>query len=178
MPGTIRFSRAINLSAEKKHEPPCETASLVDLLNTVQQQQVSFLPVSPHAGLGIVGRGLSGDVNQSTADAATIFTFKNGIPSRRPRDDIHIQDWYSLVTQLSVLQHTPIRENSHIIDLVGISWKVDAHGLRAWPYLVTPKANRGSLATFLLQENIKDEVRFQICAEVVEAFALLHSCGM
>jgi hypothetical protein len=68
-------------------------------------------------------------------------------------------------------------ENPHIIDLVGISWKVDAPGLRAWPFLVTPKVNRGSLGDFLLQEKFKDEVRFQICAQVVEAFALLHGCG-
>jgi hypothetical protein len=178
MPGTIRFSRAINLFGEKKQEPPTETTSLVNLLNTAQRQQVSFLPVSPQVGLGIVGRGLSGDIDQSTADAATTFTFKTGIPSKRTHDDAHVQDWYSLVTQLSVLQHMPIRANPHIIDLIGISWKVDSSGLRAWPYLVTPKMNQGSLGNFLLQDSIKDEVRFQVCTEVVEAFALLHSCGM
>jgi hypothetical protein len=178
MPGTIRFSRAINLAVEKQSDPPCEATSLVDLLKAAQRQQVSFLPISPQLGLGIVGRGLSGDVDQSTADAATTFTFKNAIPSKRPHDDVYIQDWYSLVTQLSVLQHPPIRENPHIIDLVGISWKVDAPGPpRAWPFLVTPKVNRGSLGDLLLQETVKDEVRFQVCAEVLEAFALLHSCG-
>ena len=123
---------------------------------------------------GIVDRGLSGDVDQSTADAAITLTFKNGIPSKCPCDDVHVQDWYSLVTQLSVMQHPPIRENPHIIDLVGIGWKVDASGLRAWPFLVTPKVNRGSLADFLLQEKIEDEVRFQICSQVAEACALLH----
>jgi hypothetical protein len=177
MPGTIRFSRGINLAAEKKSDPPCEATSLVDLLNAARRQQVSFLPISPQLGMGIVGRGLSGDVDQSTADAAITLTFKNGIPSKCPRDDVHVQDWYSLVTQLSVLQHPPIRENPYIIDLVGISWKVDTSGLRAWPFLVTPKVNRGSLGDFLLQEKIEDEVRFQICAQVVEAFALLNSCG-
>ena len=177
MPGTVRFSRGINLAGKKNSTSARETCSLVDLLTAVQRQKVSFLPVSPQSGLGVVGCGLSGDIYQSTADAATTFTFKNGIPSRIPRDNDHLRDWYSFVTQLSVLQYPPIKENPHIIDIVGISWKVDPPATRAWPYFVISKMNRGSLAEFLLEEPIADEVRFQICAQIVEAFALLHNCG-
>ena len=177
MPAKVRFSRGINRVSKKDSKPTRETNGIVDLLNAVQRLEVSFLPVSPQSGLGIVGRGLSGDIYQSTADAATSFTFKNGIPSRIPRDDDHVQDWYSLVTQLSVLQHPPIKKSPHIIDIVGVSWKVDLPATRAWPYFVIPKVNRGSLAEFLLEEDITDGVRFQICAQVVEAFALLHNCG-
>lgn len=177
MPGTIRFSRGINQSSDKASKPARETTSLVDLFNAVQRQEVSFLPVSPQGGLGIVGRGLSGEIHQSTADAATTFTFKDGIPSRMRRDNDHVQDWYSLVTQISVLQHPPIRESPNIIDIVGISWKLDLPATRAWPYLVMPKMNRGSLTDFLLEDHITEEVRFQICAQLVEAFALLHNCG-
>jgi hypothetical protein len=174
MSSTVRFPRGIN---RRNPTPVRETTGLVDLLIAVQRQEVSFLPVSPQSGLGAVGFGVSGDIHQSTADAATSFTFKNGIPSRIPRDNDHLRDWYSFITQLSVLQYKPIRESFSIIDIVGISWKVDHPATRAWPYFVIPKANRGSLAEFLLEQPIADEVRFQICVQVVEAFALLHSCG-
>ena len=106
MPGTIRFSQVVDLSdpsdkaaLDKKVEP----TSLIDLLSIAQHHSVSLLPIAPHTGLGIVGRGRSGDIFQSVADIATTLTFKNAIPSRRACDDSSFQDWYSLVTELCIL---------------------------------------------------------------------------
>jgi hypothetical protein len=156
---------------------------LVDFLNAVQVNDVCFLPVAYQKSLGSIGKGLSGTIQQSTADVSTVFAFKEGVPSKHPRDTEQEQDWYSLVTEITVLQHPQIRENDHIINLLGVTFRVEsAQGKenRAFPLLVTSKVNRGDLASFLLEEDGKQltpNIRLQLLAEVAEATKLLHSSG-
>jgi hypothetical protein len=180
MPGTIRFFRGLDHGRGKgaqKANSVSDSASLLDFLNAVQQNGIYFLPIASHSVLGIVGRGFSGDVNQATADVATTLTFKKGIPSELRHDTSSSQDWYSLVTEITILQHLPIRDNPHIIDLVGISWDVNPGDKVAWPYTITLKANRGSLTSFLLRDNIEGWQRLQICAEIIDALYTLRRCG-
>jgi hypothetical protein len=178
-----RVARRHGAAGSLPAPPATESASLMDFINAVQQNNSSFLPVSSHKGLGILGRGLSGGIKQSTADALTGLAFKEGAPSKRERDTEHDQDWYSLVTEITVLQHKPIRENPHFIDLLGVCFYVESKAgidKRAWPLLVTTKVNRGDLSNLLLNEQqglLTDNVRMQLFAEIAEAIHVLHACG-
>jgi hypothetical protein len=143
---------------------------------------VSILPVSHQAGHEILGRGLSGSIHQASADAETVLAFKQGVPSKRDRDDYQNQDWYSLVTEITVLRHPPIRDSHHIIDVLGVAFSTDfgpGPELRAWPQLVTRRANLGSMASLLANTDdpLSDGLRWQLFAEVMEAIYLLHACG-
>src|SRR5271169_3630466 len=88
--------RASSQQAYKESEP----ASLVDFLNAVQLNDACFLPVASQKGLGLIGKGLSGSIQQSTADISTILAFKEGVPSKHQYDTEQDQDWYSLVTEI------------------------------------------------------------------------------
>jgi serine/threonine protein kinase len=160
-----------------------DSASLVDFLKAVQVNDVCFLPVAYQKSLGSIGKGLSGAIQQSTADISTVLTFKEGIPSKYLRDTEQEQDWYSLVTEITVLQHPQIRENNHIIDLLGVTFRVESTQNRekhAFPLLVTSKVNRGDLASFILEkegEHLTPDLRLQLLAEVAEAITLLHRSG-
>lgn len=160
-----------------------DSASLIEFLYAIQQHDVCLLPLTSYKALGTVGRGLSGGIEQSKADDATLLAFKEGIPGKLVRDSIQTQDWYSLITEVTVLQHAPILANPHFIDLLGVSFHVPltpGTEKRAWPLLVTSKVNLGDLKSFLLQDQraiLTSDVRTQLFAEVAEAVYLLHECG-
>lgn len=181
---TQRRSRALRLpGGGPQAQAVSDSASLIDFLAAVQQHHVSLLPVSYQAGREILGRGLSGSIYQATADYWTAFAFKEGVPLRHGRDDDKDQSWYSLVTEIAVLQHPPIQDSHHIIDLLGVSFSVDAApdgDAAARPLLVTLRANMGDMETVLtgVQWPLTPELRRQVFVEVAEAVYLLHSCGM
>jgi hypothetical protein len=178
-----RAFRPVRGDNQQDKEKASDSASLTDFMNAVQMYEVSLLPVAYQKSLGSVGKGLSGAIQQSTADISTALTFKDGIPSKLQCDTEQEQDWYSLVTELAVLQHPPIKENHHIIDLLGVAFRVEPRRdkeKRAFPLLVNCKVNRGSLASFILEdkgEHLTPELRLQLLAEVAQAIRLLHICG-
>ena len=184
---TRKITRAIRPlgsgSSQQTHKKS-ESASLVDFLNAVQLNDACFLPVASQKGLGFVGKGLSGGIQQSTADISTILAFKEGVPSKHQRDTEQDQDWYSLVTEITVLQHPPIRASHHVIDLLGVTFRVESVNnteKRAWPLLISSKVNRGDLAHFILEDqgtHLKADLRLQLLTEVAEATRLLHNCGL
>lgn len=181
---TRKFTRVYRRPPAASEQPPLESdfASLVDLLHAIRLHGVPILPILPQKPLGFIGRGLSGDIEQSRADLATLFAFKEGIPDKLERDTELIQDWYSLVTQVTLLQHAPIRDSPRFIDLVGLSFYVpltNAAKKRAWPLFVTSRVNRGDLTSFLLKNQLgllTDAIRMQLFAEAAEAVYVLHEC--
>lgn len=183
---TRRITRVARRTGRADHQiqpRASESASLVDLLTALQQYNTSLLPISPQKGLDILGRGLSGLIQQSTADLHTILAFKEGVPSKKLHDTDHDQDWYSLVTEIAILQHEPIKANLHIVDLLGVSFIATSSGAlghRAWPLVVTSKVNRGDLTTILRETHngfLTEEVRTILFAGIAEAIYVLHSCG-
>jgi hypothetical protein len=179
-----RDLRRLRAPEPRQAQVVTEYASLVDLLAIVQRRNVSILPISSHKGQEILGRGLAGSIQQSIADAKTGFAFKEGIPSKQPHDTDQDQDWYSLATELTILQHAPIRSYSCFVNLVGICFHVDvgAGSQRfAWPLLVTAKVDVGDLSTLLRNEGhdlLTTASRLQIFAQIFEAVSVLHICGI
>jgi len=180
---TRRISRAWRRpGGDAKPQVFSDACSLVDVFNAMRLHDFPVLPVSYQAGRGILGRGLSGDIRQAGADAETILAFKQGVPSMQERDDHYHQDWNSLATELIVLGHQPIRENDHVIQLLGVAFSVDAStGTRpnAWPLLVTRRANLGNLDLLLSRTEGQPDgaMRWQLFVQVAEAVYLLHACG-
>jgi hypothetical protein len=181
---TKRFRRHVRHPASPSNaqaQVKRDFLTLIDFLSVAQQLDIYFLPVGPQTGLGAIGRGLSGLVTQSTADVATSFAFRRTISPNTNQDDDLDQEFCSLITELSILHHNPIKHNAGVIDLVGVSWEVDFRTKRVWPVLVTRKSNQGDLERFLFGEDDKTdvvpEVKLKLCSYVAEALGLLHQCG-
>lgn len=181
---TRKITRVARRTAQSQpQQKESESASLIDFLSVLQQNDIALLPIYFQKGLSILGRGLSGLIQQSTADIATILAFKEGIPSRIVHDTEQDQDWYSLITELSILQHPPLKANPHLVNVLGVSFSVTStqnHGQRAWPLIITSKANRGNLSTILGDEQsdfLTQETRMILFAGFAEAVFVLHSCG-
>lgn len=180
MGGTIKLCGGITGNSTADSDTAFDSASLVDLLSAVVRYEVALLSIAPHYGLGAVGSGLSGQVSQFIADVSTTLAFKNAISSNKRYDDNEDQDWYSLITEIAILQHPPIKSNPYVVNLEGISWqynKVD-NVEAVWPYTITTKANRGDLDRFLTKQDISGEKRREICAQILSAVKCLHDCGM
>lgn len=178
---TRRFGLGVRLAypSAPVSQPKQAFIGLVDFLSVAQQQNVYFMPVGPQASLGALGRGISGLVTQSTADAMTSFAFKQFTPSDFDDEDFVDHVFSSLITEILVMQHEPIKRSPHIVDLVGVCWDIDVRSKKVWPVVVTHKANCGDLESFLFENrDIAPELKFQICANIAEAAELLHSCGM
>ncbi|KAI9697382.1 MAG: hypothetical protein M1836_004660 [Candelina mexicana] len=176
---TRRFGLGIRLAYPSTTIPQPKRASisLIDFLSVAQQQGVYFMPVEPQRSLGALGRGLSGLVTQSVADVMTGFAFKQFVPSELEDETFVDAIYSSLITEIMVMQHEPIKQNPHIVDLVGVCWNVDLGSKRVWPVVVTLKANCGNLESFLYENrNLAPELRFLLCANIAEAVELLHSC--
>ncbi|RYP46350.1 hypothetical protein DL768_007413 [Monosporascus sp. mg162] len=172
---TKRLTRAFRRPGAELSPPATEGASLIDLLTALQHYDVSFLPVVYQEGREIIGQGLSGRIYQAAADVRTVLAFKQGVPSKRERDDEHGQDWYSLVTEIAVLQHPQIRGNHHVANLLGVTFSIESGpGLTrtAWPLLVSRKMTLGDLGSLLTGEQqglLTSTVRSKLFTEVVEA---------
>ena len=180
---TQRISRALRRPGAAAPKADAEPASYADLLKAIQQHDLPLLPVSSQLGHELIGRGLSGGIQQASADHATDLAFKQGIPSRCERDDDQRRDWYSLITEIAVLQHPPLRENQYIIDILGITFSVEPTSntsRKAWPLLVMKKADLGDLAALLNlipEHSLTTKFRLQFLAAISEAVYLSHKNG-
>ena len=172
MVGTIVFD---GFGETESSSEAFDSPSMIDLISAIERHDVPLLAIAPMRGLGRLGSGASGEVYQSIADIATTFAFKNAIPSHKRFDEY----WYSLITELTILRHGPIKSNPYIADLVGISWeykKVDNVGT-TWPQIITKKAAWGDLDSFLQKTCVDGATRLSMCAQVLQAVSVLHSCG-
>ncbi|KAH7232784.1 hypothetical protein BKA59DRAFT_549304 [Fusarium tricinctum] len=180
---TIKIKRGGRFGGQmSSHSTNVDSTSLTDLLIAIEVYGVTILPVSHQLGLDIVGQGLSGLINQATADVGTTLVFKRGVPNRREFDDDQEQDWYHLITQIAVLQHKEICKSPRIINLLGITFSIDLIGSveMAWPLLITRKATLGHLGATLSNTTnpISTENRRKFFTEVAEAVLTLHHYGI
>ncbi|CAG8977220.1 hypothetical protein HYALB_00007916 [Hymenoscyphus albidus] len=179
-----RASRRPAAAGPQQAGSTSESASPIDFLAILKENGVSLLPISSYKSLGILGRGLSGVIQQSIADVATFLAFKEGIPSKLRQDTNKDHDWRSLITQIRILQHPLIRASSHIIDLLGVALYVNpttSRDRRALPLLVTSKVNRGDLSVILHNEQedmLTENGRMRLLAMVAESVQILHACGI
>lgn len=86
----------------------------------------------------------------------------------------------SVILELRVLTHPPIRNHRNIVKLSAIGWKPDDSdpNLR-WPYLVMEYADQGTLHDLQKRSpSLTYNVRKQLCLDVAEGLDALHKCGI
>ena len=175
----IRKPKAPSSGSERK---PKDQLSLVDFLAAVQRTKTLIMRLAPEEGRDILGTGLSGTIEQSYFNTSTNLAFKQGIPSQSERDEGAEQDWASLIREIVILQHDPVRSHPCFAKLIGVSFSVMPYGAnewRAWPVLISRKSSEGDLGA-LIQNDAKaltEVTRLRLFAQVAEAVYILHSNG-
>jgi hypothetical protein len=149
----------------------------IAFLSIAQQAGLDFLPITWHRGLDILGEGATTEVNQSVVNINNSFAFKRK-PGQTNKTDAELIN--ALCTEILILCHPPVRDDPNILDVVGISWQCDIKCSEAWPSLVFPKAEFGSLDSFLRSAKGQEctvHEKLGLCSAILNAAATLHACG-
>ena len=82
--------------------------------------------------------------------------------------------------EATILRHEPIRRDNYIVDVLGCLWELDASGKDTWPILVFPKADYGSMQTFLGSDEGRKttiDTKLRLCCDIIGAVQKLHACS-
>jgi hypothetical protein len=98
----------------------------------------------------------------------------------------------SMMLELRVLTHTPVRKHENIVQLLGVGWETDAlelqprtgaalsESLRKWPVMLIERADKGTLAGFLRETATELPYRLKktLCLDILLGLEVLHYCGI
>jgi hypothetical protein len=154
---------------------PQETpADIISYLTVTAALNIDIIPYTWLPDLEEIGRGRSGDVQQSIANLRTSFAFKT-------YDRLTLHEAFEEATsEIRVLGDPRIRGHPHITALEGICWSISNKG-QVLPVLVSEKTTLGDLSTFMETNKtnpIPTETRISLCANMIRGVLELHSCGM
>lgn len=147
--------------------------SLISFLSVVQKNNVDFLPIMWQPS-GILGKGGSGTISQSTISTDIGLAFKRFHESGQ-QNECFLQ----LITEVLILSQPKIQNHPNIITLEGVCWEIQKNTLKAFPVLVLEKA-AWDLQQFM---NVKEGMdmhisdRLNVCASIGSAIIALHSYG-
>jgi hypothetical protein len=150
----------------------------IAILETCQNLEIDFLPITWQPALETLGVGGQAEVHQSLVTAALSFAFgriKPGVSTR----EAERAAYQALGSQLQVLGNPTIRSHPNVISLIGVCWDIqprvdhgsgsgdgtgnlethdkepevleNAHACKwmVWPVLVYEKTKHGDLSCFL-----------------------------
>jgi serine/threonine protein kinase len=174
------FSSFVSLAYSLALEEPQES-SVVDLLDRLRHKDLGVL--STH--LLTVGYGSSFVVSrfssQDDIPDLDLIVLKRTIPTTASQSEYRVQKRVkSLMIELRVLTHDPIRKHENIIKFLGIAWETDPLDLqRKWPVLIMERATYGTLSDFLNTPGSKSPLtKLSLALDVVRGLQILHRCGV
>jgi hypothetical protein len=142
----------------------------IAVLGLIQRLMIDLLPITWQAGLGSLGQGGQGIINQALLNIQTSFAFKRF--ESKGLDD----PYREVVQEMIVLRHPAVRDHPHIVQLIGVCWDIPDSN-HVWPVLVFEKTHLGDLGHFMQSGNGKDlyvEEKLKICAEIGIALRDMH----
>jgi len=148
---------------------------LIAFLSVVQKCNVNFLPITWQPTLGILGKGSSGTISQSTFTSDMPLAFK-----RFNQDGDSDMDFLPLISEVLILSQPPIYEHPHIVNLEGVCWEIEPRTENAVPALVFEKASWDLQQFMNVSEgkNMPIDDRLKICADIGSAIMTLHAHGL
>ncbi|MCJ1251626.1 hypothetical protein MMC30_008861 [Trapelia coarctata] len=86
----------------------------------------------------------------------------------------------SMILELRVLTHNPIRKHENIVKLLGIAWEMDPHDFdRRWPALLLQRAMHGTLQDYLEESSpLSYDTKSTIILDISLGLDVLHQCGI
>lgn len=85
----------------------------------------------------------------------------------------------SIMQEVRVLTHMPLRVHDNIITLFGIGWESDPFDENLlWPVMTMEYAGYGNLADFVASKPVALPVKFALLRNVAQGLDALHACGI
>jgi len=88
----------------------------------------------------------------------------------------------SLISELRIRAHPPLRSHPNIVDLKGVAWDFENDDeKKPRPLLIEEFAIHRSLETFWEKENLVRmpfKVKANLCKDIAEGISALHACGV
>ena len=153
---------------------------IIAVLESAQQCNINFYPVTWQIGLGNIGQGATANIHQALIQPQTSLAFKR---LTWPSDHQHqggidgSKSFHALLSEISVLVGPWIHFHPHIVTLHGICWDINPVNEEVWPVLVFEKAQYGDLESFMKTaagRGLKIEERIRFCKEIAIAITSLH----
>jgi len=162
-------------SASTNHSDSDLQLDLIAFLSVVQECNVDFLPITWQPALGILGKGGSGTISQSTFTTDMPLAFKRFHP-----DEDSDMDFQPLISEVLILSQPPIQEHPNIVTLEGVCWEIKPWTEKAVPALVFEKASWDLQQFMNVSEgkNMSIDDRLKICADIGSAIMTLHAYGL
>ena len=160
---------------------------LCTFFHICQKTKTNFLCLDWQPSLDLLGRGGSGEVNQSYQNLQFSYAFKRLRVLEMPSASTTEAFYEVLVTEVAILQHPVLKLHPNIVDLLGVTWDVivDPPGqvelFRVHPVFVFEKATHGSLSRYIEVSRDSSELcfenRLRVCIDIGSAIETLHAQG-
>jgi hypothetical protein len=152
---------------------------LIAFLSVVQKCNVDFLPITWQPALGILGKGGSATISQSTFTADKHLAFKRFHMDGNTGTEESDNDFLPLISEVLILSQHPIKSHPNVVNLEGVCWEIKPRTEKAVPVLVFEKAT-WDLQQFMNTSegmNLSIDDRLKICADIGNAIMVLHDYG-
>jgi hypothetical protein len=122
-----------------------------------------------------LGIGGTAEILQLPVNLQMGLAFKRRTPSTTSEDS----QYRTLISEVSILSKSVIRNQTNIIKLEGICWDISVEEATVRPVLVFEKTEYGDMDRFLKSDAGKRmclNERLKLCADVATALMTIHSC--
>ncbi|KAK3998018.1 hypothetical protein QBC44DRAFT_392478 [Cladorrhinum sp. PSN332] len=132
----------------------------------------------------VTSRSISSPTPSSTVRGETNMSEEKVIVKRTKKGIFETRDsaLRSLVNELRIRSHLPLRRHPNIVDLKGVAWDFENDDeTKPRPMLVEEFAPHRSLETFWNTENLVRmpfKVKARLCRDVAQGISALHACGI
>jgi hypothetical protein len=174
------------ISLTDSHEGP-DHQNFIRFLQMAISANVGFLPLTWDPAFEALGRGATGEVNQSRLNSKTWIAFKrfktDGAHPGLLEDEFRNIQYNAMISELNVLGHPNIRNHPNIISLIGACFEINPVSNEVLPVLALAKAHHADLTMSLYEIprliGIPKDVfpPLPICGEVAKGIKMLHQCG-
>ena len=123
-----------------------------------------------------VGRGATFEVRQWDANEWNVqYVVKTPLVTLNKTSDSVVR---SVMRELRVLSHPPLRDNAFIVSLLGLKWDSNSE-YGPIPSLILEYAEFGNLENFFhIYEKIPLDKSVQLSADIAQGLLALHDCGV
>ncbi|KAF2848106.1 ankyrin [Plenodomus tracheiphilus IPT5] len=163
-----------NLSFHAASQP--QVHGLEDVVRTVQILNVRRFPYNKIQHGERVGEGETFWVEQCYTDGKAVAV-KHLKVSRRENDGHDfLQRVNSLLLELRIMRHEPLRDHPNILSLVGYGWNVEGGSIL--PYILVDYCANGNLRQYLVKRRISPIHKEILIANVATGIHALHLAGV
>jgi hypothetical protein len=167
------------------HLSPCSRNDLISLLSLVTELGIDILQMVWEETSPILGHGGTAVVSQAAMTREEGMAFKRvglredelaatGLP-----DSDEARLYRTVIAEISLLAHPPIRDHPNFIDVEAICWDINDvyKEPRLLPVIIFEKATYGDLKDYMnSQEQFDIEGAIELFCTITKAVDFLHAC--